>query len=219
MTRKNLTMTQRVAARYAEHHKEAQFTGSDVLNNILDKRAVGNILSALSDSGDKQSLKLFREMRSYLIKQFTLPRMAQHGLNRLLNLAIRAKTMDEGNLRNQLFKAADEMGLSLPSGMFASSKEASNGYDILMGHVLDEGVFQKLMSKMFRENDSESAELLTDVLDKLSGQMDIPRGSEQALGRLQQVFKDGLRWDVSLLRNNIFKAAASMGMKLPSGSF
>ncbi len=67
--------------------------------------------------------------------------------------------------------------------------------------------------------DDQSAGLLRDVMDKLGDELDISRGAEEALSRLRQIAESGERWSPELLRNNIFKAANSLNMRLPSGMF
>jgi len=44
-------------------------------------------------------------------------------------------------------------------------------------------------------------------------------GAEHALSRLQGIVQYAKKWDISLLRNNVFKAANAVGIKLPSGMF
>jgi len=67
--------------------------------------------------------------------------------------------------------------------------------------------------------DDQSAKLLREVMDKLAKELKISRGAEHALSRLMWIAKNGLKADNSLLRNNIFKAANSLGLKLPSAMF
>jgi hypothetical protein len=44
-------------------------------------------------------------------------------------------------------------------------------------------------------------------------------GVGEALNRVRQLVTKGQTWDAGMLRNNVFKAANALGMKLPSGSF
>ena len=97
-----------------------------------------------------------------------------------------------------------------------TQKQAS-GRDILQ-QLFDYGKFRKLHGRLYKE-DRQSADLMLDVYHKLADRLDLSRGEQEALNRVRDISDRGVNWDVGLLRNNIFKAANSMGMKLPSGMF
>jgi hypothetical protein len=98
-----------------------------------------------------------------------------------------------------------------------TGKTASNGHIMLQSHV-DVRKLGKVAGKL-RGVDDQSAELLGEVLDGLADAMDLTSGEAAALSRLQWVAEKGGSADPSLLRNNIFKAANSLGLRLPSGMF
>lgn len=92
-----------------------------------------------------------------------------------------------------------------------------DGTDILRSLVDYKG-FVKLHSRL-RKEDAQSADLMRDVWDQLTGELELSRGAQEALSRLMGICSRGANWDVALLRNNIFKAAHSLGMRLPSAMF
>jgi hypothetical protein len=98
-----------------------------------------------------------------------------------------------------------------------AAKTASNGHIMLQG-LVDFRKLGKVRSSL-KGVDDQSAELLRDVLEELADAMELTSGQQQALNRLKWVAEKGGSADPSLLRNNIFKAANSLGMKLPSGMF
>ena len=97
------------------------------------------------------------------------------------------------------------------------SKKASTGRDILYS-ILDERAFIKLYRKM-EKSDEQSAGLLRDITEQLATTLTISAGEQEALRRIRSCVENGERWDEGLLRNNIFKAGNSMGIRLPSAMF
>jgi len=96
-------------------------------------------------------------------------------------------------------------------------KTAHAGSEILW-RLLDQRDFFKLY-KTVEKQDKQSAQLLKAITDKLSDSLKIKDNEYNAISRLTQMIKGGQNWDISLQRNNIFKAADLMGIRLPSGSF
>ena len=97
----------------------------------------------------------------------------------------------------------------------ATDKTAS---DSVLEYVLP----QREMMEVFRSlegKDAMSAQLFVDVYSALRKRLDLSDGEAEALRRIKDVVTRGKNWDADLLRNNIFKAANALGMKLPSGSF
>lgn len=96
----------------------------------------------------------------------------------------------------------------------AASKTAGFG---LLDQVLDtRGVMDAL--RHLKGVDDQSADLLVEVVYRLEDAMDLKSSELAALKRMQWVAKNK-RGDYAMLRNNIFKAANSLGIKLPSGMF
>ena len=98
-----------------------------------------------------------------------------------------------------------------------SSKTAGNGHEVLWW-LLDQRDFFK-MYRTVEKQDKQSAQLLKDITDKLADSLKIKDNEYNAISRLTQLVKGGQNWDISLQRNNIFKVADLMGIKLPSGMF
>jgi hypothetical protein len=67
--------------------------------------------------------------------------------------------------------------------------------------------------------DDQSAELIYVILSKLQDELNISDGAKTALNRINTISEHTKEWDPALLRNNIFKAANSLGIYLPSGMF
>ena len=120
-----------------------------------------------------------------------------------------------------------------PDHKFKSEKSASNVVDQwmarrvasrqktagfgLLDQVLDtRGILDA--QRHLKGVDDQSAGLLVEVLYQLSDAMELKSSETAALKRMQWVAKNK-RGDYAMLRNNIFKAADSLGIKLPSGMF
>jgi len=65
---------------------------------------------------DEQSRDLLQQVRGELMDRLTPDSSTERALNRLSNLV--SGSQDPANLRNQIFKVANELGIRLPSGMF-----------------------------------------------------------------------------------------------------
>lgn len=95
--------------------KQANSTGMVFLASRVDPRKLAQVKKALS--GDVQSSKLLREVQRELLTRLAVDDSTDRALNRLSNLT--TGSMDPSNLRNQVFKVADELGIRLPSaGLF-----------------------------------------------------------------------------------------------------
>jgi len=88
----------------------------------------------------------------------------------------------------------------------------------LMDYVVPERDMIKLYRRLEKE-DETTAKLFYEVFSKLQDEMSLSSGAEEALGRVRNAVTKGQNWDVGMLRNNIFKAANSLGIKLPHGMF
>ena len=99
----------------------------------------------------------------------------------------------------------------------AAGKQAAGGYDILMT-IVDKGKATKMYSRLGKE-DEQSADLFEQIMSRLSKELTLDSGAQNALIRFRTITEDGGRWRTDLLRNNIFKAANELGIRLPSGMF
>lgn len=84
-----------------------------VLWDLIDQRELRDLMKNMDD----QSKKLIRDITDKLGDILTLKGRQAPAYNRLRNL-IGQKSKDEANLRNQVFKIANELGIKLPSSMF-----------------------------------------------------------------------------------------------------
>jgi hypothetical protein len=94
---------------------------------------------------------------------------------------------------------------------------SDNGWDILRQLANYDDVVR--VHRSLSGADDQSAKLLREVMDKLAKELKISSGAKEALSRLVWIAKNGLKADPALLRNNIFKAAHSLKLKLPSMMF
>jgi len=68
-------------------------------------------------------------------------------------------------------------------------------------------------------NDEQSQQLFTDVCEHLNDKLKLSEAENEAMSRVMQIVKNRKSWKPDLVRNNVFKAAHSLGLKLPSHMF
>jgi hypothetical protein len=118
-------------------------------------------------------------------------------------------------LRGHIKHVLDHLTNTDSAGEF---KTASVGMDILES-IIDERGLVQVLGIMGKDQDTQSLELLREIQSELAKRLDIGRDGEMALNRLRNLSQDGPTWNPMLIRNNIFKIANELGIKLPSGSF
>jgi len=150
-------------------------------------------------------------------------------LSTLENVLDEAAYDDTGRYAKQANKILDRLeaafaagypsieGEEVLQGRRASEKQA--GSDDPLWYILDRMAFIKLYREMEKSGDKQSATLLREVAEKLSDEMALDRNQQAALNRLSNSVANTGRWDPSLQRNNIFKAANLLGINLPSAMF
>ena len=87
--------------------------GQNMLWDLIDQRKLGKLMGNM----DEQSKKLISQILDILQNSLTLPDRQGQAFNRLSNL-VQSKQNNEGMLRNQVFKIANELGIKLPSSSF-----------------------------------------------------------------------------------------------------
>jgi len=107
--------------------------------------------------------------------------------------------------------------MKLPIEISKEQKTASAGSEIVW-RLLDQRAFMKVWRDL-KKDDEQAADLLYEVLTTLQDKLDIADREYNALNRIAQLVKAGSGWKPALQRNNIFKAADLLGLKLPSGMF
>lgn len=90
-----------------------QESDQNVFWDLIDQRQLRDLMRNMDD----QSKKLIRDITDKLAEKLTLKGREAPAYNRLRNLIV-SKSKDEANLRNQVFKIANELGIKLPSSMF-----------------------------------------------------------------------------------------------------
>jgi len=118
------------------------------------------------------------------------------------------------NLRTAVIKLAHEHP-ELRGDLLPLLKSAS---DSLLDPVLGMHTLMPLIDRL-DDVDEQSRDLAVQVYQTLVRKYALPQGDAEALRRLQACAKNAKTWDPALLRNNIFKAAHALGLKLPSGMF
>lgn len=117
--------------------------------------------------------------------------------------------LPEGGMRDNCEEKVEE-------GKESASKKAG-GNDVIEA-ILPMSDMAKLYRKL-DEKDEQAAELLMEVYNVLRARLKLSDGENEAMSRVRGMVTRGQNWDAGLLRNNIFKAAHSLGMKLPSFMF
>jgi thioredoxin-like negative regulator of GroEL len=88
----------------------------DVLDYLVDQNELSDIYDKLSE--DQQSADLFVAVYHKLGNELKLSSGGQEALSRVLDIVRRGKNWQIDLLRNNVFKAANALGMHLPSGMF-----------------------------------------------------------------------------------------------------
>lgn len=99
--------------KYLTDNKLNEAAGQNMLWDLLDQRK----LSKQLNNFDEQSRKLLDQILDKLGDSLTLPDRQGQAFNRLRNF-IESGTKEEGNIRNQIFKIANELKIKLPSSSF-----------------------------------------------------------------------------------------------------
>jgi len=87
----------------------------------------------------------------------------------------------------------------------------------ILWNVLDQKGFYQLQREL--KEDEQSRKLVSEIGRKLAEVLSLTDGQDAALNRLKQSIDNAGRWGLDLQRNNLFKAADSLGIRLPSGMF
>lgn len=114
--------------RVAQEYRKQSTRGVDILYYLLPGEAQGYYKAYREiDKQDRQSAELLQDVVSEFDKILTLSNNQSFALTRLREIVKNADKWDAANLRNQIFKAADLLGLKLPSMMFASEEKVAAG--------------------------------------------------------------------------------------------
>lgn len=89
----------------------------------------------------------------------------------------------------------------------------AQGGDSLIDFVIPEDD----LVKTHRELDEETAEVMADTYRQLKKDLELSKDQQEAINRLRNVIERGM--EGAMARNQIFKAADAIGLKLPSSAF
>lgn len=95
-----------------------------LIEGLLPQRDVISCIRKIKKT-DEQSSNLLRDAYLELSDQLDITDNQRYALNRMKNVVENCDRMQPAGIRNQVFKAADMLGMRLPSGIFASQKTAS----------------------------------------------------------------------------------------------
>jgi len=100
----------------------------------------------------------------------------------------------------------------------AADRTASLARDMVFS-VIDRRGLLDIQRDIRKAGDEQSAKLITDIQAALVDLLNFTSSEEAAVHRLADLVNRGKNWDAALIRNNIFKVANGLGIKLPSGMF
>ena len=86
-------------------------------------------------------------------------------------------------------------------------------------NILQDLIPQNAVGKLRKNVDEQTWELAYEVYKELQEALELTSGQQDALNRLMQSVDRAGSMSEGLHRNNIFKAAHALGIKLPSMSF
>lgn len=92
--------------------KRLRVASASMLDYVLDQSKVASSM----EQQDEQTADLMSQVYIHLSDKLLLPAAENSALSRLRGVVDRGTTGAEA--RNQIFKAANELGIKLPSGMF-----------------------------------------------------------------------------------------------------
>ncbi len=106
------------------------------------------------------------------------------------------------------------------SGMQNDILNESDNWLSLLKYIIDERDMMRFMDDI-ESVDEQSFDLLYKIYTELDEALSVnlSRGQKDALNRLKNCMANRKKWPQELMRNNIFKAAHSLGIKLPSHMF
>lgn len=123
--------------------------------------------------------------------------------------------MSDTNLRLSIIRLASTNPELRPHLLPLLTKTASDG---ILGYIIPRDEMEAAYNRL-EEADEMSANLMLQVYRTLGKRLTLTSDEMEAVSRIRDVVTRGKNWDAGLLRNNIFKAANALGLKLPSGSF
>jgi hypothetical protein len=124
--------------------------------------------------------------------------------------------MDNSPLKEAVKRQAGTVKPAKGEQHAAATPVQAGRFDII-DHVLPQRDLLKLEDAL--GNDEQSWDLAVQVYQKIAEKLRLSDREGQALYRLMDSVKNMKSWKGDLQRNNIFKAANLLGIKLPSSMF
>lgn len=84
--------------------------GEEIFFSLVSKEKIDE----LNSMADEQTKKLLRDIQLTLFDELRLEPLIERSINRLSNIS----ATDSANIRNQVFKIANDLSMDLPSYMF-----------------------------------------------------------------------------------------------------
>jgi len=98
----------------------------------MDMGNVYKVMKTIEASGDEQSADLVKDIWIKLKKETELNQNQHYAFNILNDVVEKKGRMDStGSMRNRIFKAANALGIKLPSAMFAAESKIAVTRDVL----------------------------------------------------------------------------------------
>lgn len=113
------------------------------------------------------------------------------------------------------FYLVDDLNATSPSRVASRHNRANS--DEIMDQILPRRDLVKLTRSM--SDDQATASIATDVWFRLAERLTLSETEKMALNRLRNSIRAVGQWDAETQRNNLFKAADLLGMRLPHGVF
>lgn len=118
----------------------------------------------------------------------------------------------------QIWKSAVESVDSTDPDVMGDADELSEGYGLVAHAMIEKMVDMKVLREIRKKSDPETADMAQKVYLEMIERIDSVTGNgfQEAINRLNNAAR---MQDSSSIRNFVFKAANSLGMKLPHGMF
>ena len=120
----------------------------------------------------------------------------------------------------KLYKENSELAIQVAKALGYEIKVKTKENKIIANtSIIEYIVPQGDLADSFKNFDDQTQDLARDVWMMLKKKLTLSRSETEALNRLKQSVSNSSKWKEAMHRNNIFKAANSLKMKLPSSSF
>lgn len=111
-----------------------------------------------------------------------------------------------------------QMSLCMTASVLERIAAPKTASDNLLWSIVDEQAYHKLRRSLGKQNDEATVDMATKVARQLMKKLTLNNNEQGALNRLTQSVKNP-NWDIAQHRNNLFKAANLLGIKLPHSMF